>query len=163
MLISEAINTQAVQMNTSDIIAAIAVLISLVSIIISVITMKQTTDINKTNLQAEYFQKNFFDYIVEKIPDKAKALRYSGGKLDVNYTELINVVMDMVQESKFFSYAKQDFYIELKQRCKDFEDVVLTIAAGYTDVVEEQKKNIVDINLELQKIVKLINDNYYKF
>ncbi len=163
MLISETMNTQIVQMDTSDVIALIAAAISLVSIVISVLAMRQTTNINKTNLQAEYFQKIFFDYIVEKIPDKAKNLRYAGKKLDGNYRELIEVVMEMVQESKFFSYAKQDFYIELKQKCEDFEDVVLNIAGNRTDVVEEQKENLVAINLELQKIVELINNNYYKF
>lgn len=163
MLISEIQSWKILQMDTSDIIALIAVIVSLVAIVLSILAMKQTTNINKTNLQAEYFKKIFFEYIVDFIPEKAMKLRYTNGKLDENYRDLIEVVMEMFQNSKFFSYAKQDFYMDLKKECEVFEDVVLEIAGRRTYVIEEQKNNLVNINTELQKIVELINKNYYKF
>ncbi len=161
MLISEI--TQVGKMDTSDWIAIVAAAMSLVSIIVSVMAMRQTTNINKTNLQAEYFQKVFFEYIIEKIPEKSKNLRYVGTRLDSNYRELVDIVMEMVQKSSFFAYAKQDFYINLKEKCKELEDIILEIASINTDIRDEQKQNIIKINLAIQGIVELINDNYYKF
>lgn len=160
---SEVTNVTEWSFTISDIIALASAVIAIISIIISIVAMKQTTNINKTNLQAEYFQKIFFDFIVERIPEKARELRYVNERLDDNYRQLINVVMEMFQKSKFFSYSKNEFYLELKRACEDFEDVVLNVAAHRTSVRAEQDENLVKIHEELQKIVGLINKYYYKF
>lgn len=147
-------------MESSDIIAILALIVALAEIIV---TAYQSRNMNSTNLQAMYFEEIFKDYMINKIPEAADNLHYDGELLSSGYRVLVDVIMDMVNECKYFAYAKHTFYSNLKVKCIALEDELIRMANTPCDTEQERKENIYHVHEEIVEIIKLINDNYHKF
>ena len=151
-------------LSTDNILSIIAIVISIIAILISLLMMFQTKVLNNTNLQARYFEKIFTSYIVELIPDKAAKLCYTNdGFLDKNYKELVSTIMEMIQHSRYFAYAKHDFYSDMCKKSIELEDMLIECSSNQVTNKDIQNKNIYDIHIKIQDIVNLINKNYHKF
>ena len=147
-------------MDSSDIIAILALIVALAEIIV---TAYQSRNMNSTNLQAMYFEEIFKDYMVKRIPKAADNLHYDGELLSPGYRDLVDVIMDMVNECKYFAYAKHTFYSNLKVKCIGLEDELIDMASTPCVTEQERKENIYHVHEEIVEIIKLINDNYHKF
>lgn len=155
--------TLQIQTNAEVIIAGLALLVSLVAIVISVISLCQNKSLNTTNLQAKYFEKIFTDFFVDIIPDAVEDVKFENGKLNESYKKLNNAMMDMVDKSKYFAYAKHEFYIELKHMTISLEDKLIECASKVIQNRDEQVSFIYEIHEDVMDIIKLINKNYHNF
>lgn len=144
-------------------IAAFALIISILSFILSAIALMQNNRINITNLQAEYFKEIFEKYIVDKIPSSASKLEFENGKLSKSYRKLNDVIMDMLADAKYYAYAKREFYLELKSMAQCLEDKLISMSGRQVNNTDEQAKFIYDIHCDIMKMIKYINENYHKF
>lgn len=144
-------------------ISILAFLASLVAIIISVISLHQNKKLNTTNLQARYFEKIFTLYVVERIPNDIEKVRFVNGKLHKDYKDINNTMMDMIEDSKYFAYAKHGFYIKLKQSTIALEDKLIECASDTILDMDQQLQFIYEIHEDIQAIIKLINKNYHSF
>lgn len=149
-------------METSDIIALLALIIAAFSFGISIYNAIVQKRINTVNLEAKYYEKIFDKYLLDIIPEKLNNLKFENKKLNKNYTELIDVMMEMIYEAKYFQFSNPLFYKELEFKIKEFEDFILKISNKYNVSTSEQLKKLNEIEEEVTKIIKFIIDNHYK-
>lgn len=151
--------------NSSDdtLIAFVALIVAVLSFVVSLVAIRQNTSINTTNLQAKYFEDIFKSYIVDRIPETVSKLEFVDGKLNHAYRDLNNVMMEMIADSKYFAYAKKDFYDELQGMTRDLEDKLITQSNKESLDMDYQKKFIYEIHMDIMEIVKFINKNYHHF
>lgn len=142
----------------------VAIIISVVSLVITALSLIMQKRQNITNLQAIYFEEIFKDYFVNKIPDKLRLLSFdSNGKLSKTYRDIIDVFLDMIIDSAYFAYAKKDFYDELQQKTKDLEEKLMSMANNEIYELEQQNAFIYSVHEDAMGIVKYVNKNYHKF
>lgn len=164
LLLTEVTESVTAEMSIGDRVAILALIASIIAIIISLFSMYQNHAINVTNLQSKYFEKIFTDYIVEKIPVKASKIHFTQeGVLHQNYKELIDTMMDMVEHSIYFAYAKHEFYKELSRKTIALEDKLIENASVVIADKEKQDEFIYHIHEDVMDIIKLINKNYHDF
>ncbi len=148
-------------------IALAALIVSFVSLVfssaISIWTICQTRKINTTNLEAKHFEKIFTEYIVIKIPNAVEQVEFENNKLSAAYRELISIMMDMIDDAKYYAYAKKEFYQQLRDRTMGLEDRLIAQANKIEKDEENQVKFIYGIHEEVSGIIKLINKNYHDF
>ena len=137
--------------------------LSIIAIVISVLTIISDVKLNRTNLQAVYFEQIFGVYLKEKIPSAMEKLDFnSNGRLNNRYREINRVFMEMVRECGYFKYAKNDFYYELIKKTQELDEKLVELAGKRVKKDEQQNEKIL-IHKEVQDIVNLINKNYHKF
>lgn len=146
-----------------DQLAFAALIVSIISAMFTFFALYQNRKINITNLEAKHFEEIFTEYIVTKIPETVEEIEFTTkGRLQ-SYSHLIDTLMDMICDCKYYAYAKHDFYQKLQRECIAFEDHILEIANNEVMDADLQAKNIYEIHEELVKIIKLINKNYHNF
>ena len=150
-------------LSPGDCLDLAAVIISVAAMLISVFALWQNRQINTTNLQAVYFEKIFSTYCIKEIPKKVSKLRFVDGRLDRSYQGLVNTMMDMIRDCKYFQYAKNTFYRELEGKTIELEDKLLNEAGALVDSEEEQNEFFDSVDEDVREILKLINKNYHKF
>lgn len=149
------------QLFYSNIISIVATVIAVCSLIISIIGIIVQKKINETNLEAKYYEKIFDTYILEIIPNTFFKLQFdSKGKINKEYKELNNVMMNMVKEAKYFSFSNPKFFKGLTDKTKTLEDKLLDISNKTFLQNTEQKEQLVKIEDEISKIIVYINKNY---
>ena len=144
-------------------IAILAFLASVIALIISVVSLIQNKKINTTNLQARYFEEIFKEYIVKRIPNAVSKIDFQEGRLNKKYKKLVDVMMDMVEHSKYYAYAKHEFYEELKIKTISLEDKLIECASEEIIDIIKQKTFLYSIHEDVMDIIKLINKNYHNF
>lgn len=145
------------------IIAFLAMIIAAISLAVSLLSMRQNRKINTTNLEATYFEEVFRKYIVKIIPDCVAKLEFEGNRLNGVYKELNDVMMQMIRDSRYYAYAKRDFYLDLQQMTMDLEDKMMECASKDVFDRDEQVKFIYGIHEDIMGIIKYINKNYHDF
>lgn len=144
-------------------IAFAALIVSIATAFFTFFALYQNRKINITNLEAKHFEEIFTKYIVTKIPDAVEDIEFrNDGKLQ-GYNDLIDTLMDMMCDCKYYAYAKHDFYQELKGKCIALEDRLLETANGVISDSDLQAQFVYEIHLDLMQIIKLINKNYHSF
>lgn len=157
------ISGQALEFSADTWISLIALVISIISFVLSLIALYQNRNLNTTNLQATYFEGIFRKYILEIIPNAVEKLHFENGRLSVTYKELNNVMMDMIKSARYYAYAKHDFYKGLKDRVQTLEDKLIVQAGLEIQDVYEQSRFIYGVHEDIMSIITYINKNYHKF
>lgn len=145
------------------VIAFLAMIIAAISLAVSLLAMRQNRKINTTNLEAKYFEEVFREYIVKTIPNCVSKLEFDEDRLNSVYKELNAIMMQMIRDSKYYAYAKRDFYLELQQMTMDLEDKLMECAAKKVSDRDEQVKFIYNVHEDIMEIIKYINKNYHDF
>lgn len=140
----------------------VSILSAFFSLIIGIITLQQNKKINTTNLEAKHFEEIFTKYIVKKIPDAVEEIEFVNNRL-CYYQNLVDIVLEMICDCKYYAYAKHDFYQGLRDKCIALEDKLLIRAGTNEEDVDKQCEFIYHIHEDLVDIIKLININYHNF
>ena len=144
-------------------IAFFALLISSISILISILSIRQQKRMNSQNLQAIYFKELFQDYLINRIPQVALKLGFDNeGRLKHTYREINRTMMEMIKGARYFAFADLDFYNELKMKSQNLEDELANISNQQIKVKEKQDEAIIHINTLISGIVDFINKKYCK-
>lgn len=149
---------------TADtIIALAALIISVISIVISCFSLHQDKKLNSQNLQAIYFKELFQEYLINKIPEAALKLNFDNrGKLEPTYREINKVMMGMIKGARYFVFADLDFYSELKIKTQNLEDELAMLSNQTVMDKKAQEQGIIHINKLISEIVEFINKKYCK-
>ena len=145
---------------TSDVIALFALIISIISVVFSIVALRIQKKLNTTNLQAIYYEEIFKEYLVKKIPDAVRKLKYEQGHLDGSYREISMTLLKMIDDSAYFAYANNSFYNKLRDLYGVLDEEMIKEASRIGVSRDEQKKFIYSVNVDIQEIVKFINKNY---
>ncbi len=144
------------------IVAIVAVGISFIALIVSIISLVLQKKINSINLEAEYYKKIFDSFLLEKIPEQMFMLNFDNNTLSKNYKELNGTIMEMVRKARYFAYANPSFYKKLETKTMEIEDKLITLAARRIDRASEQKQQLIDVEELVRKLFVYINKNYNK-
>lgn len=151
------------KLKADTLIAAIALVVSGISIVISCITLYQEKKMNLQNLQAIYFKEIFQEYLIYKIPQAALKLNFDGeGKLKVSYRKINDTMMKMIKGARYFVFADRDFYNDLKSKTQYLEDELAVLSNKRVQNKDEQDKAIIHINMIISDVVDFINKKYCK-
>ena len=150
-------------MNISDRISLMALVVAIISIVLSIINMVIQAKINRVNLEAKYYEIVFNPFILDKIPEQVAALKFDlAGKLNSNYKDLNDVIMKMVRKARYFKYSNGKFYKDLVDEAKELEDLLCDAANDKITTQVMQKKKLGEIDDKISEIIILINRNYSK-
>lgn len=128
----------------------------IIAIISLVISFFQNRKINSLNLQSRYFEKIFDEYLIKKIPESRKYIKYHNDRL-VDADRLIDTTDELKKDSLYFKYSNKDFYEKLKKNIDDL-GVFLTACSNRNEPdLDQQAKNLLEIGEKIESIYKLIN------
>ena len=141
------------------IIAIVLSALSIISLIICfIITFLQNKKINKINMNARIYSEIFDEFLIERIPKARTYLRFESNKL-VDSDQLSDTLADLLNTILYFRYADKKFYELLHSQIQDIEDFVLE--CGNKQFVQEEQGRVFDqIQEKLEKLYKIVNDNY---
>ncbi len=147
----------------SLIVAIISAVIAGISAGISVFSCiynnRQTKRINNINIKARYFEKIFDDYLIYRIPEARKYIRFNeNGSLD-DFQKLIDELSGMRNSATFFKFDNKTFFEDLKAVTQDLENY-LSDCGNKTFDNEEQADIYQEIANKTMKIYSCIS-NYY--
>lgn len=145
------------------ILSTIAIVVSIISIIVSAITAfvayRQNVKLNRINMKARYYEKIFDEYLIKKIPQARKYLRFDNNNRLVDSQQLSEALSALLNDSLYFKYDDREFYKKLKQFIQEIEDYVLECGNSVYEQ-EEQAQVYIEIQNKLEKLYRYINDNY---
>lgn len=99
--------------------------ISIAAIIISILSplfeYRWNRMLNKTNLEAEYFNKLYDQFLMQDIPEARNFLHYSDNNFG-GINQLIEVLREIRKKSIFFKYHNKAFYEEMLTLIQKIED-----------------------------------------
>lgn len=136
----------------------LSILAGIFSIISLIFTYKQSNKHNSLNLESRYFEKIFDTYLITKIPQSRKYIRYdhTTNKL-VDINKMIDVLGYMKNDSLYFKYSNPDFYKDLVDLILNLEDFICE-CSNYAQVdTDKQAKNILEIGSKIEGIYSYIN------
>ena len=140
----------------SALIAGISAVISFVS---CVYNNRQTKKINNINIKSRYFEKIFDDYLIYKIPESRKYIRFDeNGKLD-DFQKLIDELCNMRKNASFFKYDNNEFYGNLKRLTQDLENYLVD-CGNHSFENDEQANVYTKISEKTTKIYGCISNCY---
>lgn len=96
-------------------------LLSLIAILISVFTWFKQDSLNKkinsTNLNAVFFEKIYFEIIIDKIPEAQEKIYHDPITHKLMGTEdMEKILSEIRKKSRFFRYTDETYYKELKEK-----------------------------------------------
>lgn len=141
--------------NTSDVLSAIAIIVSIVS---AAYQWYLDTHMNKVNLEADYFKTLYSEHLLHDLPKARSYISFRKNKL-VGIDPLIDELNAIRQESLYFLYADKDFYTDAKLVLRDLEDYLIKVGNQNTPL-ESQAAVMAQIQRRLENIYKIFNDKY---
>lgn len=138
------------------IIAGIALIISIISIII---TYKQNQKLSALNMQSRYYEKIFDEYLINKIPKGRKYLKYLDDGSFTGANKLIDTLSDLKNESLYFKYHNEEFYDDLVNLIETLEKILTDFSNSSEKDQDRQYKNLDKIKSKIVDIYQLIYKN----
>lgn len=139
------------QLETSDILAFIA-------IVISVVSMQFTKHTNKVNLEADYFKTLYSQHLLYDLPRARRYLRFHENRL-VDYGQLLDEIEGIIGDSLYFRYADRDFYENAKNFLQNLEDYLIEMGEKNLNGTEQENVST-EIQVKLERIYELFNDKF---
>lgn len=142
-------------LSSSDVIAVLAIIVSLGSAFYQWYLDSYT---NKINLEAEYFKELFLDHLIEKIPKARTYIRFQNGRL-TDIDRLVEELKILNQKSLFYKYWDRNFYANLKSEVQGLEDYLIETADSPL-TFSEQNKAMDEIQRKLEVIYSILGKKY---
>lgn len=144
-------------LDTSDIVAIIAILVSLGTAI------KQWCNdlhVNKVNLESDYFKELYTEILLYEIPKARSYLIFIDGEL-CYIDNLINELNNIRQRSIYFLYMDEPFYENLKYALRDLEDYLFTCSEQVINDDENQQVVMDEIQLKIKSVYEILSKKFY--
>ena len=138
-----------------------ALALSCVAILMSILELVKNDEINKVNLQSVYYQQIFEDYLLNDIPRKITYIDFGDeGKLNEDYRQLTITLMEMLEKCLYFKFANKKFYDRLKDLISELDDELIIISGKQYENKYDREKALAVIYNKISGIVKCVNKYY---
>ena len=134
-------------MEISDYIAIIAILVSIAT---AIKQWHHDIHMNRMNLEADYFKELYSEHLLHELPKVRKYLYFRDGKLS-DVDPLVNELNRIRQDSLYFYYMDNAFYLKLKKSLSDLEDYLCTCSEQEIDNYTNQTVVMDEIQNKLTK------------
>ena len=144
-------------MEISDYIAIIAILVSIAT---AIKQWHHDIHMNRMNLEADYFKELYSEHLLHELPKVRKYLYCRDGKLS-DVDPLVNELNRIRQDSLYFYYMDNAFYLKLKKSLSDLEDYLYTCSEQEIDDYTNQTVVMDEIQNKLTNIYKILSKKYH--
>ena len=141
----------------------VSLIISSISLIVTSLfaffEIRNNTKLNKINLESEYIKEIYKDYLTVQIPTARNQILFDakGNLTDVRMLQ--SCVNEMRRKSRYFKYADNKFYVELKKLLQDLEDYLVQNEGKFFQP-EDHNEVLNHIEKKLGEIYTHINNKY---
>lgn len=102
--------------------------------------------LNKINIESEYFDKVYTDFLMIKLPEARLKISYVDNKIK-GIDDYIDVLRDMRKKSIYFKFANNNFYNSLLRKIQELEDLIILgnnnqDYGKFVSKFDEKEKNI---------------------
>lgn len=122
-------------------------------------TYEQTERINHSNSMAKYYNVIFGDFLIYKIPEARRYIRFEDERL-TDFSKLVDELDAMLRSALYFKYTNRDFYKELKCKINELESYFAECGNNRNYEQDEQAEEFKIINEKIEAIYKCVNDAY---
>lgn len=128
----------------------VAIVLSIIAIIVSVIGIFQTKKVNTINLNSEHIKDIYKEFLTQKIPDSLRYLNYNDNHELSGEQKLQNTLLEFLKAIRYFEYLDEEFYIDIKMKIQRLEDYIIGSELQNYDVPKDffyknVKEMLVDI------------------
>lgn len=139
------------------IISVIALIISILSLVASIIfavlEIVENRRMNKNNIAYEFIKDTYQDYMVNKIPEAYRHLRFDANHKLLDTQQLQTVVLDLRKESRYFKFSDEKFFETLSSKIITLQDYLGNNENKIYEDIEDQFQY-------KERVKELINDIY---
>ncbi|QXZ56468.1 hypothetical protein [Enterococcus faecium] len=140
----------------------LAITISIIAALFSVYTFFKQKQIdeaqNKINLNAPFFERLYFDLLINGIPDAIEKIFHDTNTNEIKgYDDLENLLLQLRKNSRFFEYYNSELYKSIQEITFKLEDI--RYDQGKTDK-DRFNKYKDEQNVLLRKLYKIILSSY---
>lgn len=143
-------------MDTSDIIAFIALLISIVVAISEFLSNKKN---NVSNLNAYYFNEIYREHLIKYIPSARNYIRFDRNGKVVGHEHMIEEMKKIQRDSLYYKYTDSNYFGKLKQSAQAVENYLIG-CDGQVYIGEEQADFYKELTELLEALYRIINKKY---
>lgn len=144
-------------MNSSDIIAIIALAVSVVAAAYEIYLNRK---INTINLNSYYFNEIYREHLINKIPKARKYISISNNKV-VGCKYMIKEMQALQSDSLYYKYMDRVYFKKLKNNAQILEEYLIECDKKMF-VGEEQTDFFNNLATYLEKLYEVINEKYIK-
>ena len=150
----------------TNILALITVAISFIALIVTAFfsykSYKQVAAINTLNMEAEYYQRIFDDYIVKHIPKSRQQLSFDANdRLSQSSITLFhNHLTDLLDNIHFFHFRNDGFYKDLHTAITDLDDYLVNSGNISMDTHERCNLFFDEVDKRIKKLYSKIFNSY---
>lgn len=143
-------------MNSSDVIALLALIISA---IVAIYSVYKSVKLNKSNLNSYYFNEIYREHLIKKIPVARKFISIDrNGKL-TGYQHMIQEMKNIQTDSIYYKYVDNDYFINLKDVAQDLEEFLI-INTEKTFGDKEETRFELTLSEKIQNVYRVLNKKY---
>ncbi len=137
----------------------LSILAIIISVIVAVIEYIRDYNINKVNLEAEYYKELFKDHLLYELPKARKYIRFNSADKLVDVDNMIDELQNLLQDSLYFQYSNPEFYRGLKETVQEFENYLVQ-QSGETFNAQEKQGVYKKIQAYIVQIYEHISKGY---
>lgn len=144
---------------------ALSLMVSILSITISTIVayvqISKNKKLNQINMNFSLYKEIYIKYFIEEIPNASSKVSFDENDKLVNYKELIDVIISLLEHNKCYEFLDNKYYSELKEIVLELEDFLLE--SGNFEKCNEKRKNSINIhkNELISKLYKLSSNKFF--
>ncbi|MBS6519074.1 MAG: hypothetical protein KH359_00020 [Clostridiales bacterium] len=134
----------------------LSVIAIVISIGVPVFEYFYNRSFTNVNLDAQYFDAVYKDYLLVKIPEvRLKIQRNSAGEV-LGIDEFVELLREIRKKSLYFKFAHEEFYMEVLEAIQKLEDELVLVSTKLTN--EEFGEFQHKIDVKVHDIYSCIND-----
>lgn len=129
----------------------------IVSIIALLYSFKTHRDNKKTSklttektLNKEFFEKIYFDYMIEKLPDALYKIESISGNAAQECDAMNDLIIEILDKSIFYKYFDEGFYEKIKAAIIKLEDELFEASTSRSDTIfREHRDKVINLTKKL--------------
>jgi len=146
-------------------ISKISIVLALFTLITSgffwFFTYRQSSKIAQKSLNRDFFEKIYFNFIINELPEKIKLLEYQIGDIEAIAEEADLLILKMIDASYFYKYFDSNFYNKVSTILIKFDEILVMIPEykEKPEILKRKNNEIIKLNVDLYTELKLYYSN----
>ncbi|MDT9722185.1 hypothetical protein QVE09_25070 [Paenibacillus sp. ClWae2A] len=130
-----------------------------ISIMVAFIQDEREHKLNRTNLEAIYFNEIYKEYLTKRLPNARKYIHIDPNGVLKDTDKIRDELNNIRQDSLYYLYNDEDFYNKLKLKSQSLEDYLIRSSVNPL-LGEEQTEFYSKLQNELKELYKTINNKF---
>ncbi|MEG2984104.1 MAG: hypothetical protein RR835_05350 [Peptostreptococcaceae bacterium] len=102
---------------------------------------KTTQTTTEKTLNKEFFEKIYFKYMIEKLPDSLYKLESKSGNAAQECDDMKDLILEILDKSIFYKYFDEAFYNKIKIAIINLEDELFEASTSRSDTIFREHRD----------------------